>query len=106
MPGQGRLGDQSNVPADSHGCPGCRHDCTGPATDGSPDTNVNGRAALRVGDPGVHSSCCGGNTWIAKTGSATVFINNKKAHRKDDVDQHCGGIGKMIEGSDNVIVGG
>jgi uncharacterized Zn-binding protein involved in type VI secretion len=66
---------------------------------------VNSKPALRVGDPGVHSACCGGNTWTAAAGSATVFINNKAAHRLGDADTHCGGSGKLIEGSGNVIVG-
>jgi uncharacterized Zn-binding protein involved in type VI secretion len=39
-------------------------------------------------------------------GSTTVFINNKAAHRMGDQDKHCGGMGQMIEGSTNVIVGG
>jgi len=106
MPEQCRLQDKSKVPSDSHGCPRCSHECIGPATKGSPNVKVNGRWAIRVTDPGVHSSCCGGNTWIAKTGSATVFFNGLKAHRKGDQDQHCGGMGNMIEGSQNVISGG
>jgi uncharacterized Zn-binding protein involved in type VI secretion len=84
----------------------CPHPAIGPATGGSPDTKVNGRPALRVDDPGVHAACCGTNTWTAKTGSSTVFINNKAAHRMGDADQHCGGMGKLIEGSPNVMVGG
>lgn len=106
MPEQGRLRDKSRVPNDSHACPGCPHDCQGPATTGSPDVMVNGRNALRVTDKGEHSSCCGDNKWVAKAGSATVMINNLKAHRKDDAVQHCGGMGKLIEGSPNVITGG
>jgi uncharacterized Zn-binding protein involved in type VI secretion len=51
-------------------------------------------------------ACCGLNTWTAKVGSSTVFINSKAAHRMGDQDQHCGGSGQMIEGSTNVIVGG
>jgi uncharacterized Zn-binding protein involved in type VI secretion len=39
-------------------------------------------------------------------GSSTVFINGKAAHRMGDQDKHCGGMGQMIEGSTNVIVGG
>ena len=31
MPGQCRLGDKSNVPADAHGCPACPHPAVGPA---------------------------------------------------------------------------
>ena len=106
MPGQGRLGDKAQCPSDSHGCPGCAHSTTGPAIGGSPDVNVNGTPALRVDDPGVHSACCGSNMWKAKSGSGTVFINGKAAHRENDQTQHCGGSGQLVKGSDNVIVGG
>jgi uncharacterized Zn-binding protein involved in type VI secretion len=51
-------------------------------------------------------ACCGPNMWTASAGSGTVFINNIKAHRLGDKDQHCGGSGQLIEGSNNVIVGG
>jgi len=106
MPGQGRVGDRSTIPADAHGCLGCPHPSVGPAVAGSPDVRCNGRPALRVGDPGVHSACCSSNTWAAQTGSTTVFINNRAAHRNGDADKHCGGIGKLVEGSHNVDVGG
>lgn len=106
MPGQARLGDKSQVPADGHGCPGCPHPGVGPSVCGSPDVNVNSRPAVRVGDTGVHAACCGPNTWTATAGSGTVFINGKAAHRMGDADAHCGGNGKMIEGSGDVLVGG
>jgi uncharacterized Zn-binding protein involved in type VI secretion len=106
MPAQARLGDRSQVPSDSHGCLSCAHSCIGPSTQGSPNVNVNGKPAIRVGDPGIHSSCCGPNTWIAKAGSGTVMINNKAAHRLNDQVQHCGGMGQTMEGSPNVITGG
>lgn len=106
MPGQGRLGDKSFVPADAHGCPACPHPAIGPAIAGSADVLVNGRPALRQGDNGVHAACCGPNTWSAQGGSSTVKINGKGAHRMGDADQHCGGTGKLIEGSADVIVGG
>ncbi len=106
MPPQGRLGDNSQVPADAHGCPGCAHPCIGPAITGSPDVLVNGRPALRVDDAGIHAACCGPNTWVAKVGSGTVFINDKAAHRLGDQDQHCGGMGQLVEGSGDVITGG
>src|ERR1043165_9863451 len=70
--GQGRLGDRARVVADAHGCPACPHPGLGPAIEGSPDVRVNGRPALRVGDPGIQSACCGGNRWEALTGSGTV----------------------------------
>ena len=105
MPAAARLGDKSKVESDSHGCVNCPHPAVGPAIKGSADVLINKKPAVRVGDQGVHSSCCGGNTWVAKDGSGTVFINGKKAHRKDDADTHCGGNGKMIEGSSDVNVG-
>jgi uncharacterized Zn-binding protein involved in type VI secretion len=104
--GQGRLGDNSKVPADAHGCMACPHPGVGQAVSGSPDVICNSKPALRVDDRGIHEGCCGSNTWIAKSGSATVFINNKPAHRRGDLDQHCGGMGKLVEGSSNVDVGG
>lgn len=106
MPPQGRVSDLSQVPADAHGCPACPHPCVGPAIKGSPNVMVNKLPALRVTDNGIHGACCGPNTWTAQAGSATVFINNLKAHRQGDADQHCGGMGRLITGSPNVIVGG
>jgi uncharacterized Zn-binding protein involved in type VI secretion len=107
MPGQGRLGDKSMAPIDAHGCPACPHpSATGPAIVGSPDVFVNNRPALRKGDQGIHAVCCGPNTWEAVAGSATVQINGQPAHRMGDQDKHCGGMGTLIEGSPDVIVGG
>ncbi|MDJ0819195.1 MAG: PAAR domain-containing protein [Desulfobacterales bacterium] len=106
MPGQGRLGDKSQGTPDFHGCPSCPHPVIGPAVQGSPNVLVNFRPALRVGDAGIHAACCGPNTWTAVKGSSTVLINNMPAHRMGDMDQHCGGVGTLIEGSTDVIVGG
>ncbi len=106
MPPQGRVSDLSNVSVDAHGCPACPHPAVGPAIAGSPDVNVNSLPALRVDDTGIHMACCGPNTWTAQTGSATVFINNKAAHRQGDQDKHCGGMGSLTVGSPNVMTGG
>jgi uncharacterized Zn-binding protein involved in type VI secretion len=107
MPGAARLGDKSMIPACVHGSPCCPHPATGPAISGSPDVNIEKLPAIRQDDPGLHAVCCGPNTWVAKTGSATVKINGKGAHRMGDQDQHCGsGMGQMIEGSATVIIGG
>ena len=105
MPEAGRLGDQAHVPSDSHGSVCCAHSCIGPATSGSGDVLINGRPALRIDDQGVHSSCCGGNTWVAVAGAPAVLINDRKAHRLNDATQHCGGAGKLVEGSPDVIIG-
>src|SRR5580692_363858 len=106
MSAQGRLGDKANVALCAHGCPACPHPATGPAIAGSPNVQVNSRPALRVDDAGIHAACCGPNQWRALQGSATVFINGKAAHRVGDATQHCGGNGKLVEGSPNVDVGG
>lgn len=105
MKPQGRLGDTAACPSDSHGCLSCAHGVVGPAVGGSPNVFVNGKPALRVGDPGIHAACCGPNTWNAASGSATVFINGRACHRMGDTTTHCGGTGSLIAGSANVLVG-
>ena len=43
----------------------------------------------------------------AVMGSPTVMvINGMPAHRLGDMDTHCGGVGQMIEGSTDVMIGG
>lgn len=106
MPPQARVGDRSLIPADAHGCPACPHVALGPAVAGSANVLVNGRPAVRINDPGIHTACCGPNIWNAKTGSRSVLINGRSAHRLGDSVTHCGGIGNTLEGSSNVFVGG
>lgn len=67
---------------------------------------MNRSPALRFQDRGVHSGCCGSNTWVAANGSNSVFINGRPAHRVGDDDEHCGGMGQMIAGSADVFTGG
>jgi hypothetical protein len=67
---------------------------------------TNSRPAFRKDDTGIHAACCNTNTWKATQGSGTVFINSKEAVRLGDQTKHCGGSGTMIEGSDNVMIGG
>ena len=104
--GQGRLMDLSKLDKCVHGCPACPHPVIGPAIIGSPTVNCNSLPALRVDDKGMHAACCNTNTWTATAGSSTVMINGKKAHRKDDADQHCGGQGALNTASTDVMVGG
>ncbi|HYO54152.1 PAAR domain-containing protein [Archangium sp.] len=105
MPPAGRVGDKASCPSDAHGCNSCAHSVTGPASAGSQDVLINGMSALRVGDPGVHSACCGPNSWNAASGCSSVIINGQRAHRMGDMTAHCGGTGKLIEGSPDVIIG-
>jgi uncharacterized Zn-binding protein involved in type VI secretion len=106
MPPAARVGDKAKIPNCDHGGVCCHHPAQGPATKGSDNVNINGKPAVRVTDTGIHSSCCGSNTWTAIKGSGTVFINGLKAHRKTDTTQHCGGIGQCVEGSGDVSFGG
>lgn len=101
----GRVGDVAVCEADSHGCPACAHAVVGPALTGSDDTMINDRMALRLGDCGTHSSCCGSNTWSAAEGSSGVYINDRPAHRASDGTIHCGGTGSLTEGSSDVLIG-
>ena len=104
MPGACRLGDRSKAPIDTHGCPACLHtNVQGPAITASPNVFVNGAPALRIGDGGIHAACCFTNTWKVIQGSGQVFVNGQALVRKGDTTLHCGGIGKMIDASENVI---
>jgi uncharacterized Zn-binding protein involved in type VI secretion len=77
----------------------------GPAIAGSSNVFINGRPALRVDDVGIHGVCCGPNMWSAADGAPTVFINGKPAFRRGDPTRHCGGSGKLVEGSPDVEIG-
>ncbi len=101
----GFLGHIAKLDECKHGCPGCPHPAAGPAICGSPNVTINDMPALRDKDKGMHGGCCGTNTWTATKASESVFINGKGAHRKDDETTHCGGKGKLSEGSDNVEIG-
>lgn len=102
-----RVTDKAKCPVDVHGCNSCPHSPSGPATNGSSNIRVNNLKPLRIGDPGVHSSgvCCGPNTWEVQTGSGTVKFNDIPVARKDDITKHCGGVGYLTGGSNNVYIG-
>lgn len=100
-----RMGDQAHAPEDAHHCSECPHSVSGPAAMGSPDVLINDRPAVRVGDSGTHDLCCDSNSWVAVAGAATLLINDRPAVRAGDATQHCGGSGKLIEGSADVDVG-
>ncbi len=105
MPPVSRVKDNAHCPSCSHGKPCCSHPVTGPGTVGSPNILVNGQPPLRIGDPGVHSTCCGPNTWVVAQGSSTVSFNDIPVARLGDQTTHCGGVGTLIVGSPNVIIG-
>jgi uncharacterized Zn-binding protein involved in type VI secretion len=101
----GRVGDQAYAPRDAHSCSLCSHAVFGPAAEGSPNVLINGRRALRIGDLGKHSTCCGPNRWRASKGASHVKINDRLAHRQHDATHHCGGMGELVHGSADVLIG-
>lgn len=97
MPSAHRKGDIGS----GHGC----HFPPTPATGGSPDVNINGRAAMRVGDSYAPHACVAGHApphaRAMSQGSPTVFINGKPAGRRGDgID--CGGVAQS--GSGDVFI--
>lgn len=105
MPPPARLSDLAHCPNDVHAGADCPHAVTGPAVTGSPDVTINDRPALRVGDAGLHETCCGSKTWMAATGASTVLVNDRPVVRVGDATQHCGGQGHIISGAPDVDVG-
>ena len=95
MPLAARQTDISMCPSDSHGNLCCSH-----IVAGQPLLRANGT------DNGVHSSCCGANTWVTMQGSSTVTVNDMPVVRLGDTTTHCGGTGSIITGASNVNVGG
>ena len=108
MPSAARQTDISLNPADAHGCTACPHPVSGPALTGSGDVMVAGLPQLRATgvDNGMHAACCGPNVWFTLQGSGTVMVNDMPAVRMGDMTTHCGGVGTIISGAGNVIIGG
>lgn len=104
MPGGVRIGDLAKG-IDAHGCTVCPHTVIGPSVQASSNVTTNGKPAVRQGDGGIHMLCCGSNTWKAAGGSGTVLINGQPAFRLNDKTSHCGGNGKAIKASTDVIIG-
>lgn len=108
MPAAARRTDISMNPSDSHGAPCCSHGVEGPAQTGSANVFVEGQPLLRARgvDNGVHSGCCGPNTWVTMQGSTSVTVNDIPVVRVGDATTHCGGTGSLITGAQTVLVGG
>jgi len=104
MPAAARLGDNSQVDADAHGCPACPHPGVGPIVVGSPDVMINKLPAARQDDIGIHAVCCGPNNFTIQKGSPSVYVNGKPLARMNDTCKHCGGSGPIIAGSPDVMI--
>ncbi|NTW28825.1 MAG: hypothetical protein HGA39_05610 [Coriobacteriia bacterium] len=90
------VGMLAYCPADAHGDPGDPHPVTGPITSGSSNVFINGKAAARVGDTGVHAACSGPNTFTIAGGDSEVLINGKPAAKIGSTTRHCGGTGTIV----------
>ena len=101
MPGAGRVGDTAQRSKDEQD--GASASAFGEAGQGSPDVIINGRAALRVDDPGHHESAPG--HFQAMQGSTGVFINGLPAFRRGDATRHGDEQGELLTGSADVHFG-
>jgi len=104
MPEAARKGD-THKGICGHGEDCCPHGVSGPIVQGSPDTFVNDRPVARIGDEVRHNCPHCGWGWVAE-GSETVFTNERKKARRGDRVVYPGGDGTIVEGSDDVFVGG
>ena len=104
MPAAARLGDKAQIQADAHGCPACPHPGVGPIVVGSHNVFTNDKPQAGQDDLGIHAACCNANNFQIAKGSGSVYVNNRPLARMQDQTKHCGGSGKIIEGSPNVFV--
>jgi len=87
---------------DKHTCPkteGPKPHVGGPISQGSSKVLIDGQPAARQGD----QATCVGPTDKISEGSAKVMIENKPAARQGDGCDHGG---KIVEGTDKVLIGG
>ncbi|HZJ66072.1 MAG TPA: hypothetical protein VFD36_21345 [Kofleriaceae bacterium] len=107
MPGASRLGDKAKAKIDHHGCHACpHHDVQGPGIFCSSNVFINGIGALTTASVGIHSACCGPNTWVMQAASGRVFVNGAALVRQGDPTIHCGvSPGEIIDASVNVSDG-
>jgi len=90
------VGGTARCLSDAHACPACPHDVKGPIQTGSSLVMIGGKAAVRVGDTGVHAACCGPNTFEIAGGDSEVMIDGKPAAKVGSQTKHCGGMGTII----------
>lgn len=100
MLGASRFSDQS-------ACAACG--IVGSAVAASGNVQTNALGALRMGDTGLYACCCTKKSpveWIATAGAATVLINNEPAVAITYRTTAPTGVGALLVGSGNVLVGG
>jgi uncharacterized Zn-binding protein involved in type VI secretion len=83
----------------------CDHHNKSTSLTGSANVLINNRSALRIGDRGRPMDCGNTSHWRASEGANRVLINGRAAHRSGDETRHCCGLGYLIDGSLNVLIG-
>jgi uncharacterized Zn-binding protein involved in type VI secretion len=101
--GYARFGDMVRG-HDVHACPACPHPVVGQIITGSDTVLIEGVSgntlpAARVGDRGIHTACCGPNSFEIVGGDAGVLIDGRPAARIGDATKHCGGDGTIVSSS-------
>lgn len=96
----GHTGSYAQCLADAHSCPACPHPVIGTVLTGSALILAGDLPAARLGDAGIHISCCGGNSFTIATGDNQVLIEGKPAAMVGlSQTTHCGGSGILIGGN-------
>ena len=103
MPQSARVTDEHRGIC-GHGAPCCPHSVVGTIVEGSPDTNINGLPAARLGDLVIHNCPHCGIGWVTSS-SGTVNINGRGAARLGDVVTYPGGGGVITTASGDVRAG-
>ena len=62
------VGASYRIPACSHGCMTCPHDCSGTLINGLPEVTADGVPVAIVGSRGTHAACCGPNKALVAEG--------------------------------------
>ena len=105
MPQLTRVGDIS-VGTCSCCCPGCPHGWVSVHIQGRPNVYASGKNVMGAPHDIGSSSCPHCPTSFSVTGSGTVNVEGKKAHRIGDVHNVACGTGVVVSGDSRILVGG
>jgi uncharacterized Zn-binding protein involved in type VI secretion len=82
----------------------CKHHAIGPLIDASGDVLINRRPAARQQDNGQHRAGEERGFFVAE-GAPCVLVNGRHLARRLDLVANVHGVGKIAQGSPNVLVG-
>ena len=90
------VGNYSQCPFYTRGCPACPHMPEGPIMSGSPTVLIDGLPAARLGDTGMAGPVCGPAEFVIVEGDPDVIIDGKPAARFGDRTDHSGFAGEVV----------